>query len=259
MDLNQIRSELLKSIKRRSSSTEPLQQVSILSEVSDKFGQTFYSDKGAQEALLTVWYDLFRIGYLAWGFNLSNPNPPFFHLTERSHKFLENFSRDPANSDGYLHYLKSKTSFSPVVESYIREALNTFNNDCYKAAAVMVGCASESLVLELSEVIIQRKQNLQTPLLNNHKINQQKISAKIEGISDILKPHSKNMGFSLEESFNSHWPSFVHYIRITRNEVGHPKNIQPVTDDEVHAGLLMFPIVAELTTKLIEWVNKSTF
>jgi hypothetical protein len=32
------------------------------------------------QALLTFFYDLFRIGYLSWGMDLSNPDPPWFTL-----------------------------------------------------------------------------------------------------------------------------------------------------------------------------------
>jgi hypothetical protein len=56
-------------------------------------------------AILTVWHDLFRTGLLAWGFNLNNPDPPFFHFTDRGRRTLENLSRDPGNPAGYLAHL----------------------------------------------------------------------------------------------------------------------------------------------------------
>jgi hypothetical protein len=34
--------------------------------------------------------------------NLSNPNPPFFHITDRGCRTLESLSRDPGNPSGYL-------------------------------------------------------------------------------------------------------------------------------------------------------------
>ena len=50
-----------------------------------------------QQAILTQWGELFRTGLLAWGLNLNNPNPPFFHLTDRGRLALENATRDPSN------------------------------------------------------------------------------------------------------------------------------------------------------------------
>jgi hypothetical protein len=40
-------------------------------------------DLQRQQAILTCWHDLFRDGFLSWGFDLDNPDPPFFHLPDR--------------------------------------------------------------------------------------------------------------------------------------------------------------------------------
>jgi len=69
-----------------------------------------------EQALLTFWYDLFREGLLAWGYNLSNPEPPFCHLTEHGRRTLQALSRDPANPEGYLAYLKESSSLDPVAQ-----------------------------------------------------------------------------------------------------------------------------------------------
>ena len=36
------------------------------------------------QLVLTAWHDLFREGQLAWGYNVDNPNSPFFHVPERT-------------------------------------------------------------------------------------------------------------------------------------------------------------------------------
>jgi len=38
---------------------------------------------------LTHFYDLFRIGLMSWGYNLSNPAPPFMHLTDQDRQTLK--------------------------------------------------------------------------------------------------------------------------------------------------------------------------
>ena len=35
-----------------------------------------------QQELLTQWHELFRTGELAWGYDIDNPNAPFFHFVE---------------------------------------------------------------------------------------------------------------------------------------------------------------------------------
>ena len=66
-----------------------------------------------EQALLTVWHDLFRTGHLAWGYGVFTPDPPFYHITEQGRRALENLSRDPANPDGYLAHLKNTASLNP--------------------------------------------------------------------------------------------------------------------------------------------------
>ena len=77
-----------------------LQSGSILSAASEALG--IRGDHDMEEALLTAFHELFRTGYLAWGFNLSNPSPPFCHVTEQGRKTLEGLSGDPGNPKGYL-------------------------------------------------------------------------------------------------------------------------------------------------------------
>ncbi len=33
-----------------------------------------------QQAILSAWHELFREGKLCWGYDLDNPNRPFFHV-----------------------------------------------------------------------------------------------------------------------------------------------------------------------------------
>jgi hypothetical protein len=70
-----------------------LQASSALGETHKRLGGGH--DPELEKAILTVFHDLFRIGHLAWGLNLANPNPPFFHVTERGRRSLATISRDP--------------------------------------------------------------------------------------------------------------------------------------------------------------------
>ncbi|CAH2717109.1 hypothetical protein BACCIP111895_04298 [Neobacillus rhizosphaerae] len=78
------------------------QQDVLLREISEEL--KIRGNEELERALLTVWYDLFRAGHLSWGHNLSNPNPPFIHITETGRAILQNLSRDPSNEEGYIIY-----------------------------------------------------------------------------------------------------------------------------------------------------------
>ena len=62
------------------------QQRPVLDEVAMEFGGSMYTtlDLDKQQAILTCWHDLFRDGTLSWGYDLDNPDPPFFHIPERT-------------------------------------------------------------------------------------------------------------------------------------------------------------------------------
>src|SRR5574340_787987 len=164
MSIPDIRSALLEIIAKKDvyyradHGRGSLQQGSILNELEQQLGRPLSHE--IQEAILTCWYDLFRTGILAWGYNLSNTNQPHCHVTEHGRKILENLSRDPSNPNGYMAFLLKKTKINLIARSYIEESLNTYNSGCYKASAVMVGAASESLVLTVQATLVNRMTSL---------------------------------------------------------------------------------------------------
>jgi hypothetical protein len=121
-----------------------LQSNSVLREVHEQLraaqpsGLSREQLAAREQALLTAFHDLFRTGYLAWGYNLSNPDPPFFHVTEQGRRALRDISRDPANPEGHLAHLRAAAQLNPVAESYVQEGVACYAADLPKAAAVMV-------------------------------------------------------------------------------------------------------------------------
>lgn len=208
-----------------------------------------------EEALLTFCYDLFRQGQLSWGKNLMNPNAPFCHLTDRGRETLRNISRDPANPDGYMAHLLSRTTLNPISESYIREALQTYNANLFKATAVMVGCAAESISLELRDKIVSKLKSLPQDVPEN--LQDWRIRTVLQAIQDVLEPQKSKMPRDLREAYGSYWPAFTQQIRTVRNEAGHPLSVDPVTADTVHSSLLIFPELALLSANLKDWVGSS--
>ena len=215
------------------------------------------SGTSQEQALLTLWYDLFRQGLLAWGFNLTNPDPPFCHLTESGHEVLRHLSRDPYNPDGYLKHLLSYCSLSDIANSYIQEALMTYAANCLKATSVMVGCASEAIILDLRDAIIARLNTLGRTVSNN--LIDWRIKNVIKQIQEELDRQKINMPRPLPEEYESYFTAFVGQIRLARNEAGHPSNIDPVAPETVHASLLIFPELARLAHSLKNWINSPLF
>ena len=230
-----------------------LQQGAILQELQQRIGRS--QSHEMQEAILTCWYDLFRNGILSWGYNLSNTDQPFCHVTAHGQKILENLSRDPSNPNGYMAFLLKNTAINPIARSYIEEALNTYNSNCFKASAVMVGAASESLVLAVKASLIKRMDSL--GLNKPQDLEDWRVKKILVSIENVIKQRKKLIPDSLFESFEAYWPAFTHQIRTVRNDSGHPTSIDPVTPDNVHASLLIFPELGVLVDSLTNWIENS--
>lgn len=245
-----MRKVLLEVIAEKAATGSSFQQISVLSEASSRLNLHVME---FEQALLTYWYDLFRTGYLSWGYNLANPDPPFCHLTDQGRKTLENLSRDPANPDGYLAHLYGFGKLNQIADSYLKEALNTFNSDCIKSAAVMVGAAAETIILELCDILLNKMKSLGKPISKDLK--DWRIKRVLDALKKELVDQKNNMIKELAEEIESYWPAFTQQIRTTRNEAGHPKSIEPVTYDTVHASLLIFPELVKLASNIKSWIS----
>jgi hypothetical protein len=211
---------------------------------------------GYQE-VVAVWYDLFRQGILSYGHDLHKYSQEFLHVTNRGKRVLEQIKRDPANKDGYLEYLNLRAKLNPIAMSYITEALDTYAASCFKATAVMTGAASESLILELRDVLKDRLNTLNTlgNLTVPKGLDDNKVLTIKKAIDQVLEQHKNKMGKTLKESFEARWNAYFEQIRFARNEGGHPKSVDPISEDDAHANLLIFPGLAELATQLRDWIK----
>lgn len=74
--------ELILAVAREQEPKRPmdasLQEVALFRGVLERLGP--HRGQETEQEILTQWHDLMRTGYFAWGFNLNNPHPPFFHI-----------------------------------------------------------------------------------------------------------------------------------------------------------------------------------
>jgi hypothetical protein len=241
-----IREVLLQEIHAQSPS---LQQSSVLDAAVRKLPGYDH------QAILTQWSELFRTGLLAWGLNLSNPNPPFFHLTDRGRQALQNLTRDPSNPDGYMRHLDSLAKIGPVARSYLIEGLDCYVAGLFKAAAVMTGGAAESVILDLRDGTAAKLISLSKPVPK--QMQDWRIKTVTDALRDFLEQRKAQLGPDLREPFEAYWSAFTLQIRAVRNDAGHPASIDPVTADTVHASLLIFPELARLADRLTDWVTQN--
>jgi hypothetical protein len=244
-----IRAVLLEVIAATSSGTS-LQSSSVLGAAAARLG--IRSD-AREQALLTQFQEFFRTGYLAWGLNISNPNPPFFHLTEQGKKTLAQLSSDPGNPAGYLLRIDAVASINPIARSYLDEALRCYVADLYKASAVMVGGSAESLIIELRDEVSAKL--AAKGQASSSDLKDWRVARILTGLKAVLD--AQKLPTDLRGRYEAFWPAFTQQIRTARNDAGHPSAVDPVTPETVHASLLIFPELLKLATDLRAWVSQT--
>lgn len=183
---------------------------------------------------------------------MANSDPPFMHLTDAGRRTLEHLSHDPANPGGYLAYLRERGTLNRVASAYIGEALVAYNSTCFRAAAVMVGGAAESMVLQLRDAVRERLKAVErTPPKG---LGEWQVKRVLEALKQLLDQHKATMPNTLREAYGAYWPAFTQQIRAVRNDAGHPSELTAVTPETVHAALLIFPELVKLTSDLEKWL-----
>lgn len=210
-------------------------------------------DVDSQQAILTIWHDLFRSGVLAPGYNLDNPDLPHIHLTDKGRKTLSDLSRDPSNPDGYLAVLKQYKLTDAIAISYAEESLNAYVNGCAKSAVVMIGCASERLVMIVRDELCSGLTR-QSKIISN-QMQDWRYKTVRDAITLELDNKKSGMPQKLRDSYASFWLPCTEQMRQHRNDAGHPQSVAPVTNETVHANLLLFPTFANLALELCDWIR----
>ncbi len=254
MDGNTIRQTLLEVVHEfAGKGPGRSHQISVLTEVAKRL--EISGNHELEQAILTKWHDLYRTGHIGWGRDFTNPDFPFYHLTDKGRTTLGNVSHDPANIAGYLKYVCENYKLNPIARSYVEEALNTYNNNCFRAAAVMIGAASESAVLKLRDNLVKKMRTLNRKVPSD--LTSWRIKKVIDQLGGFVESSKADLPVSLYESFSSYWTALSSQIRMSRNDAGHPASLAPVTEDRVHASLLIFPEFLRLIKQLNQWVSRS--
>lgn len=227
----------------------------VLEKTAAKLGFTNagYAPLAIHWAVLDAWHDLYRSGLITWGATLGQTiqHEEAAHLTEYGQQAIADLSRDPSHP-GYLTTLRTFIPTTAIALAYAEEAVLVYNRGCDRAAAVLIGAASESLVLDLRDALVARMTALlRTP---SAKLRSDKVKTVRDAMSEEIERASPTMPLELRERFSGHWQALTEELRRTRNDAGHPKSIAPVAHDLVHAALLIFPAVARLAKDLGAWI-----
>lgn len=193
---------------------------------------------------------------IIFGRDRQAPEWPFYRVTEHGKKALQSSVPQPYDPDGFIAYFDRVCPESdPVVRSYLAEAVLAFNSDCQRSAAVMLGCASEQLVLLLCEALDAALEGSDAGTRFRKKLSERDmISHKYTTLRKQLDVMAAEKKLPREhaEAVASIIPAGFEMVRRCRNAAGHPDAIGDVSSDTIFMNLRTFTEYARCTMALID-------
>ncbi len=192
---------------------------------------------------------------IVFGMDNANPSWPFYRVTEYGASALKATTPQPYDPDGFMAYFDATcASIEPAVRAYVAEAVHAFNSDCTRSAAVMLGCASEKLLLLLCDAFEAAIADATKQAKFTKDINARwPISHKYATLRDRLgmMVASKKLPPEHAETVSGELPAGFELLRRCRNAAGHPDVPGNVDPDTVFMNLRMFAEYARRVHALI--------
>jgi hypothetical protein len=241
-------------LKARAQGIDPNQRPSY-------YGGLQFLDTGDRSVLVEVIWSLIVQGILVPGIDDSNQGYPFLRLTEYGRRCVDEDRILPHDPDGYLREFNGAVprADSTVVE-YLTESLQCYIHGLNRAAAVMLGAASEQMVLLLIAAGIA---SVADP------VEKQKFAREIDKAQSIFRKYGVfekhlarvrgRLTRELSENLDSLVRGVFDLIRSSRNDAGHPASGAQVGRDAIYSHLRLFIPYCQRMHGLTGWfeVNRT--
>lgn len=193
--------------------------------------------------------------------DIEQPGPGNWELrlTEKGKNVLKSDDDfNPYDPDGYIDRLKGRIpDLDDVVLLYAKESLRSFNSDCYLAASVMLGVASERAFLLLAESFGSwLPKNQSEKFLKIAQDSKQNFLAKFSEFRKRIEPCKPNIPAEYSDNMALMLDSVCDLIRVYRNESGHPTG-KIIDRGDAFITLQMFAIYLQKIFGLITFFRTS--
>jgi hypothetical protein len=218
-----------------------------------------FLDAGDQTLLLEVVWSLIIQGILVPGINDSNQGYPFIRLTEYGKRCVEEDRILPHDPDGYLReFISAVPGADPVVLEYLTESLQCYIHGLNRAAAVMLGGASEQMILVLIESC---QSSVADPTaktqFESELTKAPSIFRKFEAFEKRLIGIKARIPRNITENLDSLLRGVFDMIRSSRNDAGHPASGAQPGRDAVYSHLRLFIPYCQRVQMLTVWFSNN--
>jgi len=214
-----------------------------------------------------------KAGKLIWDFILNGIiNPKFsvetsmfkfddyrFEITVDGIEFLETERYFPYDPEGYLKEIKEENpDLDPIVLQYLKESLRSLYMRCYFSSTVMLGVASEKLILLLFEVFGNAIEDDTERELFVKKIEKEfTIKRKYVVFFKEFEKRKDKIPKKERNEFNEIIDSVFTMIRYYRNDAGHPSG-KEISKNTAYINMSIFPHYTKIIYSLMEFLEKNT-
>lgn len=191
--------------------------------------------------VVEYWWSLARMGVVVItgeGGGSHYSGKPHCFVSERGRSFLERGEESPHDPGRYLAAVRKRvTAPDNIVMQNLAEAAAAWERQLFRSSVVMLGVASERLVLMLAEAIAKGTSPEATRL--------KKMLAKGVQITDVFTDVRDALGIldlprELGDGLDRKLTAIFEHARAMRNNAGHPTEAAVTADDAI-AGLMLFP------------------
>jgi len=211
------------------------------------------------EDIRQLLWQLIVQGVLVPGKDKNNQEWPWFTVTEYGKQVVAAQKPQPYDPDGFLEeFRRQNPNANPVVLDYLEEGVRAFNYGCFKAAAVMIGAASEKAILLLKD---QFEANITDGAKKAAFEKDCKKSWAVTNQYRVLKDRldkmadAKKLTRDLSETVAAELPGCFEMIRRQRNAAGHPDIVARHDPDSVFLNLRMMSEYMRGVHALIEYFH----
>ncbi len=181
-----------------------------------------------------------------------NSGHPWITITEFGKECIQTGNFLPYDPEGYIRELQAQVpSLDDVSITYIRESISTYSREHLLSATITLGVASENIVLNLIDTFADAIQDPQKQTSLKKSIEDKSIYARYKIFMTELKKYSNQISKDLTKDLESQLDAVFNFIRITRNQAGHPTGQTP-SKKVVGSNLQIF---AEYSKRVFDLIN----
>ncbi len=186
-------------------------------------------------------------------------NESELELTKCGREWVDGKEPIPELSAEYVTALQRMVpSLDDVVREYVVEGLGSFEHDGFRAAAVMIGAASEKALYMLAEKMVDSISTAPWKQKFTAAFNRRDLAELFYQMKKVLELADKVGGrpFEVFDGGQDHLVTLIKAVQVQRNNAVHPMN-EKITDESVRLSYLAFPYALQKMEQLRDWFSKN--